>query len=160
MSHSSMSGSRWVTTSLWVLGSLRPFLFLILSSSVYSPYFLLLSSASVRSLMFLSFIVPIFAWNVPLISSSFLKRSVVFPIALFSPISLHYSLRKAFLPLTYLWNFAFSLMYLSLSPLLSLVFFPLLFVRIPQETTLPSCISFLGDGFGHHLLYNVINLCP
>ena len=46
-----------------------------------------------------SFIVPIFAWNVPLVSLIFLKRSLVFPILLFSSIYLHWSLRKAFLTL-------------------------------------------------------------
>ena len=48
--------------------------------------------ASVRSIPFLSFTVPIFAWNVPLVSLIFLERSVVFPILLFSSISLHYSI--------------------------------------------------------------------
>ena len=37
-----------------------------------------------------------FAWNAPLVSLIFLKRSLVFPILLFSSISLHWSLRKAF----------------------------------------------------------------
>ena len=36
---------------------------------------LFLISASVRSIPFLSFIEPIFAWNVPLVSLIFLKRS-------------------------------------------------------------------------------------
>ena len=49
----------------------------------------LISSASVRFVPFLSFIVPIFAWNVPLVSLIFLKRSLVFPILLFSSISWH-----------------------------------------------------------------------
>ena len=40
--------------------------------------------ASVRSIPFLSFIEPIVAWNVPLVSLIFLKRSLVFPILLFS----------------------------------------------------------------------------
>ena len=35
------------------------------------------------------------AWNVPLLSLIFLKRSLVFPIILFSSVSLHWSLRKA-----------------------------------------------------------------
>ena len=39
------------------------------------------------------------AWNVPLVSLIFLKRSQVFPILLFSSISLHWSLKKAFLSL-------------------------------------------------------------
>ena len=57
----------------------------------------LVSSASVRSIPFLPFILPMFAWSVPLVSLIFLKRSLVFPILLFSSISLHWSLRKPFL---------------------------------------------------------------
>ena len=74
--------------------------------------------ASVRSIPFLSFIVPIVAWNVPLVSLILLKRSLVFPNLLFSSISLHWSLRKAFLSLlATLWNSAFKWVYLSFSPL-------------------------------------------
>ena len=54
-SHSRMSGSRWVTTPLWLSGSWRSFLY---SSSVYSCHLFLISFASVRSLPFLSFIEP------------------------------------------------------------------------------------------------------
>ena len=104
-SHSRMSGSRWVITSSWLSGSWRSFLY---SYSVYSCHLFLISSASVRSIPFLSFIEPIFAWNVPLVSLIFLKRSQVFPILLFSSISLYWSLKKAFLSLlAILWNFAF-----------------------------------------------------
>ena len=57
-----------------------------------------------------------FAWNVPLVSLIFLKRSLVFPILLFSSIYLHWSLRKAFLSLlAILWNSAFKWEYLSFS---------------------------------------------
>ena len=94
--HSRMSGSRWVITPSWLSGSWRSFLY---SSSVYSCHLCLISSASVRSIIFLSFIVPIFAWNIPLLSLIFLKRSLVFPILLVFSISLHWSLRKAFLSL-------------------------------------------------------------
>ena len=60
-----------------------------------------------------------FAWNVPLVSLIFLKRSLVIPILLFSSVSLHWSLRKAFLSLlAILWNSAFKWEYLSFSPLL------------------------------------------
>ena len=113
-SHSSMSGSRWVSviTPSWLSGLWRSFLY----SSVYSCYLFLISSASVRSLPFLSFVEPIFAWNVPLVSLIFLKRSLVLPILLFPSISLHWSLREAFLPLlALLWNFAFKWVYLSFS---------------------------------------------
>ena len=63
--------------------------------SVYSCHLFLISS--IRSLQFLSFIMPFFAWNVPLISVTFLKWSLVFPILLFFSTSLHCSLKKAFL---------------------------------------------------------------
>ena len=58
-SHSRMSGSRWVITPSWLSGLWRSFLY----SSVYSCHLFLISSASVRSLSILSFIVPIFVWN-------------------------------------------------------------------------------------------------
>ena len=61
---------------------------------------------------------PIFAWNVPLVSVIFLKRSLVFTILLFFYISLRCSLRKAFLSLlALLWNSAFKWVYFSFSPL-------------------------------------------
>ena len=114
-SHSRMSGSRLVITPSWLSGSWRSFLY---SSSVYSCHLFLITSASVRSLSFLSFIEPIFAWNVSLICLIFLKRSLDFPTPLFSSISLHWSLRKAFLSLlAILQNFAFKWVYLSFSPL-------------------------------------------
>ena len=93
--HSKMAGSRLMITPLWLFGLWRSFLY---SSSVYSCHLFWISSASVRSIQFLSCIVPIFAWDVPLVSLIFLKRSLDFPI-LFSSISLHWSLRKAFLSL-------------------------------------------------------------
>ena len=117
-SHSRMSGSRWVITPLWLSGSWRSFLY---SSSVYVCHLFLISSASVRSIQFLSFIEPIFAWNVPLVFLIFLKGSLVFPILLFSSISLHWLLRKAFLSLlASLWNSAFKWVDLSFPPLLFL----------------------------------------
>ena len=107
---------RWVNTPSWLSKSLRHFLY---SSSVYSCHLFLIYSASVMSLPFPSLTVPIFAWNVPLISPTFLKRSLVFPILLFPSIFVHCSLKKAFLsPLAILWNSAFSWVYLSHSPLL------------------------------------------
>ena len=113
--HFRMSGSRWVITPSWLSGSWSSFLY----SSVYSCYLFLISSASVRSIPFLSFTELIFAWNVPLVSLIFLKRCLVFPILLFSSVSLHWSLRKAFLSLLdILWNSAFKWVYLSFSPLL------------------------------------------
>ena len=57
------------------------------SSSVYSCDLFLISSAFVRSLPFLSFIMPILASNVPLIYPIFLKRFLVFSFP-FSPLFL------------------------------------------------------------------------
>ena len=111
-SNSRMSGSRWVITPSWLSRSLRLFFY---SSSAYCYHLFLISPASVRFLPFLSFIVPIFAWNVPLVSLVFLKRSLVFPILLFWSISLLYSLRKAFLSLlVILWNSEFRCKYLGM----------------------------------------------
>ena len=47
-----------------------------ISSSVYSCHLFLISSASVRSIPFLSFIEPIFAWNAPLVSLVLLEISI------------------------------------------------------------------------------------
>ena len=67
--------------------------------------------------MFLSFIVPILAWNIPLVSLIFLKRSRLSYSVVFL-ISLHCSLQKAFLSLlAILWNAAFRWVYLSFFPL-------------------------------------------
>ena len=72
--HARMPVSRWVITPLWLSGSWRSFL----RSSVYSCHLFLISSASVRSILFLSFTVPIFAWSISLVSLVFWKRSLVF----------------------------------------------------------------------------------
>ena len=84
---------------------------------MYSCHLFLISSASVLSIPFLSFTVPIFAWNIPL-GLIFLRRSLDFSILLFPSVSLHWSLRKAFSSLlAILWNSAFIGICLSFSPL-------------------------------------------
>ena len=94
---------------------------------------LLKSSSSVRSITFLYLFEPIFAWNIPLVSLIFLKRSLVFPILLFSSISLHWLLKKAFLSLLVIhWNAAFRCLYLSFSLLL---FASLLFTAICKPSS-------------------------
>ena len=113
--HSRMSGSRWVIIPSWLSGSWRSFLY---SSSVYSCPLLLISSSFVRSIPFMSYIMPIFSWNVPLVSLIFLKRSLIFPILFVSSISLHWSLSKVFLCLlAILWNSVFKWLSLSFPPL-------------------------------------------
>ena len=150
-----MSGCRWMITSSWLSGWWRSFLY---SSSVYSCYLFLISSASVRSIVFLSFIVPIFAWNVPLVSPVFLKRSLVFPILLFSSISCtdHWG-RLSYLSLLFfrtLHSYGYIFLFLIC---LSLLFFSKLFVR-PQTTILPFCTSF--SWVWSWSLYHVMNLHP
>jgi len=112
-SHSRMSGSRWMTKPSWLSGTLKH---CFVCSSVHFCRLFLIYSALLDphfSVLFVS----IFAWNVPFISIIFLKRSLVFPILLFS-VSLHCSLKKAFFPLlAILWNSAFPRVYLSFSPL-------------------------------------------
>ena len=68
-SHSRMSGSGWVITPLWLSQEQRSFLY---SSSVYSWHLFLISSA--RSIPFLSYIEPIFAWNCSHTISNFLEE--------------------------------------------------------------------------------------
>ena len=127
-SHSRMSGSSPLITPSWLSGSWRSLLY---SYSVYSCHLFLISSSSVRSVPFLSFIVPIFAWSVPL----------VFPILLFSFISLHWPLRKAYLSCYYL-EFCIQM---GISFLFSLPFTSLLFTAICKASTdnhFAFCISF------------------
>ena len=79
--------------------------------SMYSCHLFLMSSASFRSTSFRSFIVSMFAWNVPLLSVLFLKRSLIFPILLCSSISVHWPLRKAILLfcISFSWGWSWSL---------------------------------------------------
>ena len=87
ISHSRISGSRWVIIPSWLSGSLRPILY---NFPVYSCQIFLISSVYIRSILFLSFLCPslheMFPWCL-----SFSWRSLVFLILLFSSISLHCS---------------------------------------------------------------------
>ena len=93
----------------------------------------------------------------------FLKTSLVFSIVLFSSISLHCSLKKAFLSLLAIpWNSAFNWVYLSFFPLplASPLFSSQLLVKPPQTTICLFAFLFPGDGLDPCLLYRVTNLCP
>ena len=139
-SHSGMSGSRWVITPSWLSGSWRSFLY---SSSVYSCHLFLISSASFRSIPFLSFIVPIFAWNIPLVSLIFLKSSLDFPFYCF-PLFLCIDPwgRVSYLSLLFFGILHSNGYLFPLLLCLLLFFFSQLFVRPPQTTIMPFCISF------------------
>ena len=87
--------------------------------------------------------ISIFAWNVPLVSLTFLKKSLGFPILLLSSISLHWYWGR----LSYLSLLSFELcilmgiLYFSILPFI--FFFSQLFKRPPQTTILHFCISFI-----------------
>ena len=132
-----MSGSRWVIIPLGLSG-----LWSFLYSSVYSCH-LLISSFYVRSIAFLSFIEPIFARNVPLVSLIFLKRSLVFPILMFSSIfCIDYWGRLSYLFLLFFGTLHSDAYIFPFLLCFSLLFFSQLFVRPPQTAILVFCISF------------------
>ena len=102
-SHSRMSGSRWVTTPLWLFASLRVFV----QFCVFLPPLNLYCFCEVHTI---SVLYPAHLYmKCSFGISKFLKIPLVFPILLFSSISLHCSLNKAFLSfLAILWNSALS----------------------------------------------------
>ena len=129
--------------------------------SVYSCHLLLFCS-SIRSLPFLSFTMPIFAWNIPLISPLFLERS-----CLSNSITFFYSFAFVIeedliiISPDILWNSAFSWVYFSFSPM---PFTSLLSSAICKASS-DSHFAFLHiffpwDGFSHCFLYSARNLCP
>jgi len=149
-SHSRMSGSRWVITPSWFSGSWRSFLY---SSSVYSYHPFLISSASVRSLPFLSFLEPIFAGNVPLVSLIFLKRSLSFPFYRF-PLFLCID---GWGRLFYFSLLCFGTLHSNgcIFPFLlcfSLPFFSQLFLSLSRQRFCFFAFLFLGDGLDPCLL--------
>ena len=80
-SYSRMSRSRWVTISLWLFGSLRPFLY---TSFVYSFYHFLISSASVWSLPFLLLLCPFLHEMFPWYLQFTWRNLLSFPVYSFS----------------------------------------------------------------------------
>ena len=157
-SHSRMSGSRWVITPSWLSGAWRSFLY---SSYMYSCHLFLISSTSVRPIPFLSFIVLIFAWNVPLVYLIFLKRSLVFPTLLFSSLCIGHWGRLSYLSLLFfgtLHSDGHIFPFFPL-PLASLLFSAI--CKAYSDNHFPFLhFFFLGACLDHCLLYNVMNLCP
>ena len=126
---------------------------------MYSSH-LLTSFAYVMSIPFLSFIVPIFGLNVPLVFLIFLNRSLVFPQILFSLFLCNVHLiRLSYISLLFFATLHSDGYIFFFFSLLLLLFFPLLFVRPPQTTILHFfSFIFLGDDFDHSLLYNITNV--
>ena len=139
-SHSRISGSRWVITPSWLSGSLWSFLY---SSSLYSYHLFLIASASVRSISFLSFIEPIFAWNVPLVSLIFLKRVYFFPFYCFPLLlCIDHWVRLSYLSLLFFGTLHSNEYIFPFLLCILLLFFSPLFERPPQTTILS--FFFLG----------------
>ena len=130
-----MSSSRWVITPSQLFWSLTSFLY---SFSMYSCYLFLISSASIRSIKFLFFIVPLFAWNVPLLSPITSRElwSFLFYCFLQFLCTVHIGM------LSYLSLPFFGILHSDgcVFPFLLcllLLFFSQLFVRTPQTAILP-----------------------
>ena len=81
----------------------------------------------------------------------FLKRSLAFPLLLFSSSVMHYSLKKGFMSPLFFGTLNLVGCAFPFLPFFSLLFFFQLFVKPPQVTTLPSCFSF---SLGTSLLLN------
>ena len=141
-----MSGSRWVITPSWLSGSWSSFLY---SYSVYSCHLFLKSSASVRSIQFLSFIEPSCMKCSPGISNfleeiSSLSHSVV-SLYFFALIAEEGFLISPCYSLELCIQMGVSFLIYLLC--LLLFFFSQLFVRPPQMAILPFGISFSWGWF-------------
>ena len=115
-SHSRMSGSRWVITPLSLSVSLRLFPYSSICACHLYKYLLLLLGPYHFFLYWAHLCM-----KCSLRISNFLEEisRLSHSVLLFSSISLHWSLRKAFLSLLdILWNSSFRWVYLSFSPLL------------------------------------------
>ena len=94
--------------------------------------------------------MPIFAWNVPLVSLIFLKRSLVFPILFLLFLCTDHQGRLSYLSFL-LFGTLYSDEYIFPFLLcLSFLFLSQLFVRPPRTTILRFCISFSWGWFWLH----------
>ena len=160
-SHSRMSGSMSVITPSRLSGLWSSFLY---SSSVYSCHLFLISYASVRSLPFLSFIVPIFAWNMKcsLGISNFLEEisSLSYSVVFLYFFCIDHWGRLSYLSLLFFGTLHSNGCMFPFLLCFSLLFFSQLFVRPPQPAIFFNAFLFHGDGLDPCLLYNVANLSP
>ena len=131
-----------------LFGSLRRFCIVL--------HILVTFSAPVRSFPFLSFIMLIFAWQ-RWVSPIFLKRSLVFPVLLFSSVSLHCSLRKVFLCLlALLSSSADSWVYLFLFSF-PFAFLFSAFCKTSSDNHFAFHLFSFWHGFGHKIWLNIWN---
>ena len=142
-----MSGSGLVATPSGLSGSLRSFLY---SSSVYSYSFhlFLVSSSSIISLSFLSFIISIFGWNVPLLFPILLEISSLSPSVVFLLLLciVHWR-RPSCLCLLVSGTLCLIGYTFPFLPCFSLLLFSQLLLRTPQATSFTSHICFSWGWF-------------
>ena len=98
--------------------------------------------------------------NGPLVSLIFLKRSLVFPILLFSYFFALITEESFLISLLFFGTLQSDGYIFPFLLCLLLLFFSQLCVRPPQTTILPFSFLFFEDGFDYCLLYNIANLHP
>ena len=116
--------------------------------SVYFFHLFLISSASVRSLPSVLYWAHLYM-KCSLGISNFLEEISSLSHVLFSSISLHWSLRKAFLSLAILWNSAFNAYIFPFLLCVLLVFFTQLFVRQSGKSKIRILQICVVSGEGH-----------
>ena len=140
-----------MTTSLWLSGSLRSFLYSSLYSYTSSQSHLHLLGPCYFCPLLCPSLREIFPWYL-----QFSWRDVQsFPFYYFPLFLFIVHLRLSYLSLLFSGTLHLAGYIFPFLLCLSLLFFSQLFVRSPQTTGFPYCISFY---LGHHLLYNVTNL--
>ena len=112
--------------------------FCLFLSPLFSSHLLLLGPFD------LSFIVPVFAWNVPLVSQIFLNRSLGFPFLLFPSICTDHLGSLSYLSLLFLGFLHSDGEIFPFLLCLSHLFFSQLFVRPPQKWFFFLHFFFLG----------------
>ena len=121
----------------------------------------LISSASVKSIKFLCFIVPLFAWNIPCDICNFLEEVAILSHSIFSLYFFALITEEAFLSLlVILWNSAFRWVYLSFSPLPFTSILCSLICKASSDNHFAFFSFFHRNGLDHRILCNIMNLCP
>ena len=137
--HSRMSGSGWVIVPSWLSRSWGSFCTVFLCIFSTSSYIFCFCYVHTVSVLYYAHLYMKYS----LVSLVLFKTSLFFPILLFSSISLHWLLKKAFLSvLVTLWDSHSNGYIFPFLLCLSLLFFHQLFLRPPQTIILPFCTSF------------------
>ena len=137
---------------IYVIKSFFVHFFCVFLSPLFNFFLLMLGRWCFCPFLFLS-LYKTFPWYLQFS----LKRSLVFPILLFSSIYLHWLPRKTFFSLfAIFWNSSSVEYIFPFLLYLLLLFFSQRFVSPPQTNTLPSFISF---SWGQFLLLTPIQCC-